>query len=682
MHQSDPVRPPEPAASGTLAKKPLAHLLVYALDRRLTGTFEVTGANQSAARVYVAEGLVSRVWTSEPVTYLGHVLYELGTIDDTTLSLSLAQVAATKKLHGQILLEQSLVDEPRLDEGLRQQRARKLQHAFTFAPESSFAFYADVDLVGARPNDPEPIDPLPAIWHGVRLYPSWDHVRATIARVAGRPIRLGMEVALDRLGLDKNERAAAECLRLKASTIPELAIIGGLTIQATDLLAYFLVITKQVEVVDRSLAVSSLPPTGASVPPKAAAAVSAPPPEVGLPSVRPMRVSATGKPFSSGEYVRKISFQMRAVTEDATAIRIPSPVPDRVPSPMPGRIASPMPGRLTPPTPPTETLPTGDRTSGVHPSNAPRMATPPGRMPSVAPERMPSAAPGRMPSGAPARSMTPPPGSVRAAAMGPASEPPRSNPTLPPAADLARKKSIVDRAKWIDQEDYFKMLMISREATTDDVRAAFLRAAKVWHPDTLPESVSDARADSEKVFRKITTAYETLVEPARRRAYERTLDAAMKESAEAAQFLSQADMHLTLGDREEAEELARKALVAAPGHPEATALLAYLEAMDPRMRSAEHTNAQIKMLEMAIAKDPMCRRAHYFRAILYKKVENHDDAIKDLRVAVTNDPDDREAQRELRIYEQKLREGIIQLRSMSPFPKKEKGFLDRILSKK
>jgi tetratricopeptide (TPR) repeat protein len=286
----------------------------------------------------------------------------------------------------------------------------------------------------------------------------------------------------------------------------------------------------------------------------------------------------------------------------------------------------------------------------------------------------------------PTRSLTPTPGSMRPPIASNAppggSEPPRSGPTLPPAADLARKKSIVDRAKWIDQEDYFKVLMVSREASTEDVRAAFLRAAKVWHPDTLPASIADARAECEKVFRKITTAYETLVEPARRRAYERTLDAAARESAEAAQSLSQAEMHLTLGDREEAEELARKALVAAPGHPEATALLAFLEASDPRRRSAEHTSAQIRVLDMAIAKDPMCRRAHYFRAELHKRLENHEEAIRDLRVAVTNDPDDQQAQRELKIYEQKLREGIVQLRSLSPFPKKKEGFFDRILSKK
>ena len=89
------------------------------------------------------------------------------------------------------------------------------------------------------------------------------------------------------------------------------------------------------------------------------------------------------------------------------------------------------------------------------------------------------------------------------------------------------------------------------------------------------------------------------------------------------------------------------------------------------------------MLDMAIGKDPMCRRGHYYRAEVKKRMEDHDGAIRDLRLAVTNDPDDVDAQRELRVYETRLRDGSIQLRSMSPFggTKKPEGFFDRLRKK-
>jgi curved DNA-binding protein CbpA len=264
------------------------------------------------------------------------------------------------------------------------------------------------------------------------------------------------------------------------------------------------------------------------------------------------------------------------------------------------------------------------------------------------------------------------------------SAPPRSGPpgSIPPPSDLARKKSILDRAKWIDQEDHFKMLMIARDADTEDVRAAFLRAAKVWHPDSLPLSIIEVRAECERVFQRITTAYETLVDPEKRKRYEHAINARFRETAEADHLMSEAEMHLTLGDRETAETVARKAVVAAPSMGEARALLAHVESLDPRRNKEDHVRTLVKTIDMAIGQDPMCRRAHYYRGLLQKRLGEHEGAIRDLRVAVTNDPDDVEAQRELRVYEQKLRDGTIQIRSMSPFPgRKPDGFFDRLRKK-
>jgi hypothetical protein len=632
MLQPKPARLPEPSAAGSLAKKPLAHLLIYALDRKLNGTFELGDDKGASVHVVVEGGMVARVGTSESVTYLGHILYENGFIDDTQLSASLAEVAASKRLHGQVLLEKGHIDAQQLAEGLRQQRARKLQHAFALSANTTFAFYTDIDLVGQRPNDVEPMDPLTCIWRGVREHPSWDHVRATLARVGGRPLRIVDGAGLDRMGLDADERAATDCLRMKPASVPELAIVGGLSIQATDLLAYFLVITKHAEIAER--VVASIAPDSA-------------------PSL-PVRVNTPGAAFNSGEYARKISFTMSAVTPDANTIRIPSPLPPGNPSPVPGRPSSPA-GAL-------RSSPPGPSASGVRPSSpAPGQSFAPSRAASLPPDPIASSIPART-----------------------ASMPPTGSGSIAPSSDLARKKSIIDRAKWIDQEDYFKMLTVPREATTEDLRAAFLRAAKVWHPDTLPSSISEVRTECEKVFARITTAFETLVDPEKRRRYELSIGNKLKENAEADHLLQQAEMHLTLGDRAQAEGLVRKSLVASPGFPEAMALLAYLEMLDTRKsQQPEHVRNCLKMVDMAIGKDPMCRRAHFFRAQMRKKLDDHEGAIRDLRAAVANDADDVEAQRELRVYETKLRDGTIQIRSLSPSggTKRPEGFLNKLRKK-
>jgi tetratricopeptide (TPR) repeat protein len=158
-------------------------------------------------------------------------------------------------------------------------------------------------------------------------------------------------------------------------------------------------------------------------------------------------------------------------------------------------------------------------------------------------------------------------------------------------------------------------------------------------------------------------------------------DGDRSESLEAEHCLSQAEMHFVLGEREQAVGFARKAFAEAPGMPEAMALLAYLEALGSNEEA--FLRDLLKMIDTAVAKDDTCRRGRFYRAEIKKRLEDHHGAIRDLRMAVTNDPDDADAQRELRAYEQKVRDGTIELRSMSPFggTPKPSGLFDRLRGK-
>ena len=283
-----PAQPPEPAATGLLSEKPLAHLLMFALDRKLSGSFELADDPSQYALIVVAEGKIARVWTSEPVIFLGHVLYEGGVLDAGQLGASLAEIAQSKALHGQSLVAGGLITPEQLAHALRTQRLRKLHHVFTFPGTSRFAFYTDVDLVGQRPSDVEPIEPLAPMWRGIVAHPSWDHVRATLAAVGGRPIRV--VGSLETGGLREAERATIEWLRSTPATVAELATRPGLDARAAELLAYFLVMTKLAVPVDGMLmgpAPSSrgggVVPGPNSVRPSMAPSHSAPPPPADVP---------------------------------------------------------------------------------------------------------------------------------------------------------------------------------------------------------------------------------------------------------------------------------------------------------------------------------------------------------------------------------------------------------------
>lgn len=63
-------------------------------------------------------------------------------------------------------------------------------------------------------------------------------------------------------------------------------------------------------------------------------------------------------------------------------------------------------------------------------------------------------------------------------------------------------------------KNYYELLEIKRSAGADEIKAAYRRLARKYHPDT---AGSDA---SELLFREITNAYDTLSDPDKRRTYD------------------------------------------------------------------------------------------------------------------------------------------------------------------
>jgi curved DNA-binding protein CbpA len=68
--------------------------------------------------------------------------------------------------------------------------------------------------------------------------------------------------------------------------------------------------------------------------------------------------------------------------------------------------------------------------------------------------------------------------------------------------------------------DFYLLLGIQREASVNDIKRAYRRLARRLHPDINP---GDGIAAAQ--FRKVAEAYETLVDPDRRRTYDLQGDA-------------------------------------------------------------------------------------------------------------------------------------------------------------
>jgi hypothetical protein len=234
---------PSNTLTGDLGSRPLVMLLAGARERGTSGTFTFRHG-QRRATLTLRGGQIAVVRTSEPIAYLGGVLYELGAIDMETLNTSLRQVATEKRLHGEVLLASGAITPARLDEALVEQTFRKVHHLFTLPEDTVWTFRDDADeLAGAR-DEPRPeVETWHAVWRGLREQSRSTHVARTLAKIHGG-IHLKDLAFVRRFGLAPEEMALCERLHAQPASLPGLVATSRLAPERIELLVYLLALTR------------------------------------------------------------------------------------------------------------------------------------------------------------------------------------------------------------------------------------------------------------------------------------------------------------------------------------------------------------------------------------------------------------------------------------------------------
>jgi curved DNA-binding protein CbpA len=422
-------------------------------------------------------------------------------------------------------------------------------------------------------------------------------VNEVIARVGASALKMLTPSAVERARLPPEEAALAAMLNDDPRTIEELLRSTSLPAARVHLLVYLLVISKCVETVSGERAAPSMGAMRAVGPPSGQMRVVTPGIPVPLPPPSSQRGIPTAPPSSQ---------RMMAV---ATPSNPMIPVP-----------------------PSSQRLPSSFNTPATLPAARPASS-----------QRIPVAAPSgsgemRRPSPIAGMKMTP---ITAAAPIGP--------------EDLGAA-GIAARAATIESESFFRVLGLPENAGNEAVRAAYIRLAKVWHPDRLPADLAPFCSEVEKIASVINRAHQMLTDPEAREKYNEELAAGIGPQRERKDVMKEIEAALGKGDFATVEREATYLIETELDDTEAMALEAWAlarggEAPEDALRAA------ITKLDRTVARDSLCERAYYYRGLLNKRVGNLPGAFRDFSRVVQLDPKHIDAQREVRVMEMRARKG-------------------------
>jgi curved DNA-binding protein CbpA len=228
---------------------------------------------------------------------------------------------------------------------------------------------------------------------------------------------------------------------------------------------------------------------------------------------------------------------------------------------------------------------------------------------------------------------------------------------LPPALQLWAK-DIRQRAALVRDQDHYAALGVTQSCSELELQRAYAALSVRFAPDSLPDELAALRARAARLHARLSEAYQTLLDPARRQHYDeqrrnvpRTLDPRSQQGriVQADTHYREAERLLRVSDYPAAFEQAQQAL---RGHRSARneALYAWLLCLRSGTADGIHPRA-LPFLDSALHRDPQCIEAHYYKAMVLKRAGQLEQARQEFRRVLKLSPEHLEAARELRLQD-------------------------------
>jgi curved DNA-binding protein CbpA len=256
-------------ATGTLGATPIANLLVYALDRKLSGTLVIEDHRARKSAIAFRAGAPVKVKIPDSVALLSEVLVKMGALDAEGAAATFESARGRQSLHGALLVADGFVEEAALASALAEQVALKIEWLCGLRAESVYGYYDAQDFLQAYGGPEGAVtEPLSVIWRTLRLQTDAAVVEATLARIGTREVRLHPNSRVGRMGFTDRERGVLDVLRAKPQPLATLFASELLPEPQMKKILYALVVTRHLDLgsaaapvgVDIAPSQSALPP--------------------------------------------------------------------------------------------------------------------------------------------------------------------------------------------------------------------------------------------------------------------------------------------------------------------------------------------------------------------------------------------------------------------------------------
>ncbi len=232
-----------------------------------------------------------------------------------------------------------------------------------------------------------------------------------------------------------------------------------------------------------------------------------------------------------------------------------------------------------------------------------------------------------------------------------------------PSVD-AVKKALLSKAEEIADQNYYEMLGLDRDASTEDIRRAYFVLSKTFHPEKLPKDVRISLKEAvQYVFSNLTEAHTVLIDPKTREEYDtamagkekkrvrQTMDDHMevRDALEAENLYQRALVFFNKGEIEKASELMEQALTVAPKEGEYQGLAAHLKAVSRPVSMP--VNDLEKKLRQAHAQCPKSERVTLYLAEILKRQSKWNEAKAYYKRILDINPRNINAAREIRLID-------------------------------